>query len=85
MARDSDTFEPEREQTLKLVRAFLQYNGVIYISQNIVRAVVAIAEQTDCRLRNICLETIAELGKRKPKTSMKRHLLTFFLYVYSYS
>ncbi|ORZ19033.1 Rapamycin-insensitive companion of mTOR, N-term-domain-containing protein [Absidia repens] len=62
MARDSDTFEPEREQTLKLVRTFLQYNGVIYISQNVVRAVVAIAEQTDCRLRNICLETIAELA-----------------------
>ncbi|CAO3594443.1 unnamed protein product [Absidia cylindrospora] len=62
MARDSDNFEPEREQTLKLVRTFLQYNGVAYISQNVVRAVVAIAEQTDCRLRNICLETIAELA-----------------------
>jgi hypothetical protein len=63
MAREPDSHEPEREQTLKLIRSFLQHNGAVYVSQNIVRAVVAVAEQTDCRLRNICLETIAELGK----------------------
>ncbi|KAI8088648.1 Rapamycin-insensitive companion of mTOR, N-term-domain-containing protein [Halteromyces radiatus] len=62
MSREPDNYEPEREQTMKLVRAFLQYNGTCYLSQNIVRAVVAVAEQTDCRLRNICLETIAELA-----------------------
>lgn len=62
MAREPDNHEPEREQTLKLIRSFLQHNGSAYVSQNIVRAVVAVAEQTDCRLRNICLETIAELG-----------------------
>ncbi|SAL99279.1 hypothetical protein [Absidia glauca] len=62
MAREPDSHEPEREQTLKLIRSFLQHNGAVYVSQNIVRAVVAVAEQTDCRLRNICLETIAELA-----------------------
>ncbi|KAI9307439.1 Rapamycin-insensitive companion of mTOR, N-term-domain-containing protein [Cunninghamella echinulata] len=62
MSRDHENHEAEREQTLKLIRSFLQYNGVSYMSQSIVRAVVAIAEQTDCRLRNICLETIAELA-----------------------
>ncbi|CAO3591777.1 unnamed protein product [Absidia cylindrospora] len=62
MAREQDSHELEREQTLKLVRSFLQYNGAKHISQNVVRTVVAVAEQTDGRLRNICLETIAELA-----------------------
>ncbi|KAF7728197.1 hypothetical protein EC973_006591 [Apophysomyces ossiformis] len=61
LARDSENHEPEREQTLKLIRSFIEYGGVMYISQNIIRAVVAIAEQADCRLRNISLETLAEL------------------------
>ncbi|KAG0172866.1 hypothetical protein DFQ28_009870 [Apophysomyces sp. BC1034] len=61
LARESENHEPEREQTLKLVRSFIEYDGVMHISQNIVRAVVAIAEQADCRLRNVSLETLAEL------------------------
>ncbi|OAD74296.1 hypothetical protein PHYBLDRAFT_111901, partial [Phycomyces blakesleeanus NRRL 1555(-)] len=62
LARDPEQHEPEREQTVKLVRSFIEYGGVKYISQNVVRAVVAIAEQPDCRLRNISLETLAELS-----------------------
>lgn len=62
LSRDSTNNEPEREQALKLVRAFIDYEGLQYINQNVVRAVVAIAEQTDCRLRNVSLETLAELG-----------------------
>ncbi|KAI7866417.1 Rapamycin-insensitive companion of mTOR, N-term-domain-containing protein [Spinellus fusiger] len=62
LARDSESHEMEREQTLKLVRSFIEYDGVKFIDQSVVRAVVAIAEQTDCRLRNISLETLAELS-----------------------
>lgn len=61
LARDPEACEPEREQTLKLIRSFIEYGGVKYINQGIVRAVVALAEQQDCRLRNIALETLAEL------------------------
>ncbi|KAI9485740.1 MAG: Rapamycin-insensitive companion of mTOR, N-term-domain-containing protein [Benjaminiella poitrasii] len=61
LARDQDGYEPEREQTIKLIRSFIEYGGVKHINQSIVRAVVAIAEQQDCRLRNIALETLAEL------------------------
>ncbi|GAN00739.1 cytosolic regulator pianissimo [Mucor ambiguus] len=61
LARDPEGYEPEREQTLKLIRAFIEYGGVKHINQGIVRAVVAIAEQQDGRLRNIALETLAEL------------------------
>jgi hypothetical protein len=46
---------------LKLIRSFIEYGGVKHINQGIVRAVVALAEQQDCRLRNIALETLAEL------------------------
>ncbi|KAI7853777.1 Rapamycin-insensitive companion of mTOR, middle domain-containing protein [Circinella umbellata] len=62
LSRDPNNHEPEREQSLKLVRSFIEYNGLDYINQGIVRAIVAIAEQTDCRLRNISLETLAELA-----------------------
>ncbi|OAD02912.1 hypothetical protein MUCCIDRAFT_143465 [Mucor lusitanicus CBS 277.49] len=61
LARDPEGYEPEREQTVKLIRAFIEYGGVKHINQGIVRAVVAIAEQQDGRLRNIALETLAEL------------------------
>ncbi|KAI8987675.1 Rapamycin-insensitive companion of mTOR, N-term-domain-containing protein [Mycotypha africana] len=61
LARDPEKSEPEREQTLKLIRAFIEYGGVKHLNQNIVRSIVAIAEQQDARLRNIALETLAEL------------------------
>jgi hypothetical protein len=63
LVRDQEGYEPEREQTLKLIRTFIEYGGVKFISQGIVRAIVAIAEQLDCKLRNIALETLAELSE----------------------
>lgn len=69
MAREGSANEPECEQTLKLVRAFIEYGGLKYINQGIVRAVVAIAEQMDNRLRNVSLETLAELGKHDKRLS----------------
>jgi rapamycin-insensitive companion of mTOR len=52
----------EREQALKFVRAFMEVKGgVREISRAVLRAVVAIAEHTDDRLRMICIETLAEI------------------------
>ncbi|PHZ16464.1 uncharacterized protein RHIMIDRAFT_62286 [Rhizopus microsporus ATCC 52813] len=62
LARDQEEHELEREQTLKLIRSFIEYDGVKHVKQGIVRAVVAIAEQQDSKLRNIALETLAELA-----------------------
>ncbi|GAB0131818.1 hypothetical protein EsDP_00000276 [Epichloe bromicola] len=70
----------EREQALKLVRAFLDVkDGIKEISRAIVRTIVAVAEQGEDRrpgiqpadqsldrLRPICVETLAEILVRDP-------------------
>lgn len=57
----------EREQALKLVRAFLDVkDGVYEIAPSVVRIIVAIAEHTDDRLRSISIMTLAELLIRNP-------------------
>ena len=54
----------EREQALKFVRAFLDVKeGVEEISRAVVRTIVAVAEHPDDRLRNISIETLAEIRK----------------------
>ncbi|KAF2761382.1 cytosolic regulator pianissimo [Pseudovirgaria hyperparasitica] len=57
----------EREQALKFVRAFLDVkDGVQEISRSIIRIIVAIAEHSEDRLRNICTMTLAEILIRDP-------------------
>ena len=57
----------EREQALKLVRAFLDVKGgAEELPRALVRVIVAIAENSEDRLRNICLLTLSELLIRKP-------------------
>ncbi|KAI9791028.1 MAG: hypothetical protein M1833_001718 [Piccolia ochrophora] len=57
----------EREQALKLVRAFLDVkDGVREVSRAVVRTMVAVAEHTEDRLRSICIETLAEILIRDP-------------------
>jgi rapamycin-insensitive companion of mTOR len=57
----------EREQALKFVRAFLDVkDGVEEMSRAVVRIIVAVAEHTDDRLRNIAILTLAELLVKKP-------------------
>jgi rapamycin-insensitive companion of mTOR len=52
----------EREQAVKFVRAFLDVkDGVCEISRAVVRSLVAVAESSDDRLKDICLLTLAEL------------------------
>ncbi|KAI8999819.1 Rapamycin-insensitive companion of mTOR, N-term-domain-containing protein [Gaertneriomyces semiglobifer] len=64
LARDQ-RYDAEREQALKLVRAFLDVReGALLLPQNLVRMLVAIAEQPDDKFRNVCLETLCELAVR---------------------
>lgn len=57
----------EREQALKLVRAFLDVKGGVYeISRGIVRILVAIAEHNDDKLRSVAILTLAEMLVRDP-------------------
>jgi rapamycin-insensitive companion of mTOR len=55
----------EREQALKLLRAFLDVpQGITFMTQGIVKAIVAIAEmgvQGEDRLSGIAVETLAEI------------------------
>ncbi|KAI7821066.1 Rapamycin-insensitive companion of mTOR, N-term-domain-containing protein [Gamsiella multidivaricata] len=60
--------ESERIEALKLVRCFVTTKeGMQYISDGIMRAVIAIAEQNDEKLRNACLETLGEMVMSDPK------------------
>ncbi|THX45207.1 hypothetical protein D6D11_07557 [Aureobasidium pullulans] len=57
----------EREQALKLVRAFLDVkDGVHEVAPSVVRIIVAIAEHPEDRLRSISIMTLAELLIRSP-------------------
>ena len=57
----------EREQAIKFVRAFMEIkDGVAEISAGVVRALVAVAEQQDDRLRGICVLTLAEILVKDP-------------------
>ncbi|TGZ82274.1 hypothetical protein EX30DRAFT_220854 [Ascodesmis nigricans] len=58
----------EREQALKFVRAFLEIpGGVREIARSVVRAIVAIAEFNEDRLRGIAIETLAEVMTLDPE------------------
>ncbi|KAK4650866.1 hypothetical protein QC762_711340 [Podospora pseudocomata] len=67
LAKDRKS-DVEREQALKFVRAFLDVkDGVREISRAVVRAIAAVAEEPEERLRPICLETLAEILVRDPR------------------
>ncbi|KAF9286034.1 hypothetical protein BGZ68_003305 [Mortierella alpina] len=60
--------ESERIEALKLVRCFVTTkDGMQHISDGVMRAVIAIAEQADEKLRNACLETLGEMAMSDPK------------------
>jgi rapamycin-insensitive companion of mTOR len=57
----------EREQAVKFVRAFLDVkDGVFELSRGVIRAIVAVAEHNEDRLKNICILTLVELLMRQP-------------------
>ncbi|KAL1638004.1 hypothetical protein SLS58_009024 [Diplodia intermedia] len=58
----------EREQALKFVRAFLEVkDGHKEISRAVIRIIVAVAEHTEDRLRNISILTLAEILVKDPE------------------
>ena len=58
----------EREQALKLVRAFSAVkNGVHELSRAVIRTVVAVAEHHEDRLRNMSLLTLSEILVQDPR------------------
>ncbi|KAG0262939.1 hypothetical protein BG011_009535 [Mortierella polycephala] len=60
--------ESERIEALKLVRCFVTTKeGMQHVSDGVLRAVIAIAEQADEKLRNACLETLGEMTMADPK------------------
>ncbi|KAG0307192.1 hypothetical protein BGZ98_000828 [Dissophora globulifera] len=60
--------ESERIEALKLVRCFVTTKeGMQHISDGVMRAVIAVAEQVDEKLRNACLETLGEMVMSDPK------------------
>jgi rapamycin-insensitive companion of mTOR len=66
LAKDPKSSNDEREQVLKLLRTFLDVpDGIKFIPLGVTRAIVSIAEQSDDKLRNICLETLAEISTNK--------------------
>lgn len=58
----------ERIHALRLVRAFLDVpDGVTEISIGVIRAIVAVAEQSEDKLRTAALETLAEIFVFSPR------------------
>ena len=67
LIKESKAGSIEREQALKFVRAFLDVkDGVYELSNAVVRTVVAIADQSEDRLRNIALLTLTEILVKYP-------------------
>ncbi|EPS40449.1 hypothetical protein H072_5728 [Dactylellina haptotyla CBS 200.50] len=61
----------EREQALKFIRAFLEIpGGIKEISRGVARALVSCAEQSDDRLRAMCIETLAEILILEPSLAV---------------
>ncbi|CAG8659844.1 24353_t:CDS:10, partial [Cetraspora pellucida] len=68
LAKDPRVYNDEREQVLKIIRTFADVpGGTKYIPLGVLRSIVSIAELPDEKLRNICLETLAEIMIREPK------------------
>lgn len=67
LTKDSKS-QIERTQAIKLVRTILDAPmGVNEISLGIVRALISVCEQSDDRLRNICIETLTEIFLCSPE------------------
>ncbi|KAJ2879785.1 hypothetical protein IWW38_006057, partial [Coemansia aciculifera] len=52
----------EREQGLKLIRWTMQYDERMWLlSPQVIKTMMAVAEQADDRMRSVCLETLCEV------------------------
>lgn len=76
----SSLFDIEREQAIKLIRKFLEIeNGVDCLTIGLTNAIMSIAEQIDDKLRNISIETIAEISLMRPDLMNPANLIQFIL------
>ncbi|CAG8628166.1 8090_t:CDS:10, partial [Acaulospora morrowiae] len=67
LSKEPRSHNDEREQVIKIVRTFSDVtDGTKRIPIGVLRCIVSIAEQLDDKLRNICLETLAEIMIREP-------------------
>lgn len=62
-------FAVEKEQVIKLIRSIVGVGtvsnggpGSVLLSEPVLRAFIAVAEQADDPFRFICIQTLAELG-----------------------
>lgn len=61
----------EREQALKLIRAFLDVkDGIKQVSRAVVRTIASVADDETDRLKAICIETLAEIMVRDPELAV---------------
>ncbi len=71
LAKDTKC-QVEKEQAIKLIRAFLDVqDGASEITVSMIRSLAAIADQTDDKLRYICIETLAEIFIMNPEVVFK--------------
>lgn len=69
LSRDSRC-DLEKQQALLTVRSLIQLthvSGVQLVAVGVVRAIVAIAENGEDKLRYVALESLAELGEKLPQ------------------
>ncbi|CCF60531.1 hypothetical protein KAFR_0K01770 [Kazachstania africana CBS 2517] len=71
-----NSYHVEREQALKLVRAFSEYK--IGITKGIVQAVISCVEKPDDPLKNMALESLLELSYLHPNLVMECHGMRVF-------
>ncbi|KAJ2334641.1 hypothetical protein GGI00_001758, partial [Coemansia sp. RSA 2681] len=63
-----DSAHGEREQGLKFVRWTMRFGARLWLlSPQVVKTMLAVAEQADDRMRCVCLETLCELLVRDPE------------------
>ncbi|KAJ1663877.1 hypothetical protein IW140_004554 [Coemansia sp. RSA 1813] len=67
LARDDDAHE-EREQGLKFIRWTMRFDEEHWLlDPPVLKALMAVSEQTDDKMRSICLETLCEVLARVPE------------------
>ncbi|QPG76924.1 hypothetical protein FOA43_004318 [Brettanomyces nanus] len=72
LAKDGKPNDIEREESLKLVRKFVDVeDGVTLLNLDIMKALVAVADNSDDPLRTSALETICEVSVLAPEITFK--------------
>ena len=70
MTSDQAKYASEREMSLKLIRTLLATKeGVDSCPLSLLRMLVAVAEHSEDRLRNPCIETLCELAVLSPRVA----------------